>query len=112
MNLIRLIPAKGSGQDTDYPVLPVFRPQSRLSLPERTSGFFYLRQVMAIQIIVNGVAETVPACTIAELVKHKGLLPGALVIERNQQIVKQEEWSSVRLQEQDRLELLSFVGGG
>lgn len=67
---------------------------------------------MTIQIIVNGSAETVPPCTIAELVARKGLSPGALVVEWNQQIVKQEEWSSVQLQEQDRLELLSFVGGG
>lgn len=67
---------------------------------------------MTIQIFVNGEAETVPSSTIAELVTYKGLSPGALVVEWNQRIVKQEEWSSVRLQEQDRLELLSFVGGG
>lgn len=67
---------------------------------------------MAIQVIVNGVPETVSARTIAELVTHKGLSPGALVVEWNQEIVKQEDWPSVLLQEQDRLELLSFVGGG
>lgn len=68
------------------------------------------RQIL--QIIVNGVLETVSATTIAELVAHKGLVPGALVVEWNQQIIKQEDWPSVRLHEQDRLELLSFVGGG
>ena len=67
---------------------------------------------MALQIFVNGVAETVSASTIADLVADKGLSPGALVVEWNQRIVKQEEWTTIRLQAEDRLELLSFVGGG
>ncbi len=42
MNLIRLIPAKGSGQDNDYPdFIPVFRPLSRLPFPEGQAAFFY-----------------------------------------------------------------------
>ena len=41
-----------------------------------------------------------------------GLAPGALVIELNQRIIKQEEWAAVRLEPGDRIELLSFVGGG
>jgi sulfur carrier protein len=64
------------------------------------------------EIIVNGVAEIVPCCTLTELAVSKGLAPEALVIERNQQIVKQEHWDSVVLQAGDRIELLSFVGGG
>ena len=49
---------------------------------------------------------------LAELVERKGLAPGALVIEVNQRIIKQEEWAAVRLEPGDRIELLSFVGGG
>jgi hypothetical protein len=41
MNLIRLIPAKGSGQDNDYPdFIPVFRPFSRLPFPEGQAAYF------------------------------------------------------------------------
>jgi len=65
-----------------------------------------------VEIIVNGVTETVPPCTIAELAVAKGLATGALVVELNQQIIKQEQWPSTRLEAGDRLELLSFVGGG
>jgi sulfur carrier protein len=64
------------------------------------------------EIIVNGVSETVLPCTIAELAAGKGLVTGALVVELNQQIIKQEQWPSIQLKAGDRLELLSFVGGG
>lgn len=64
------------------------------------------------ELIVNGVTETGAPCTLAEWVAQKGLTPGALVVELNQQIIKQEQWSVVRLKEGDHLELLSFVGGG
>lgn len=64
------------------------------------------------KIIVNGVTETGPPCTVAELVARKGIEPGSLVVELNQQIIKQEQWPSIQLKDNDRLELLSFVGGG
>lgn len=64
------------------------------------------------EIIVNGVTETVAPCTIAELAEGRGLATGALVVELNQQIIKQEQWSRIHLRAGDRLELLSFVGGG
>lgn len=64
------------------------------------------------ELYVNGVAETGPPCTITELVVRKGLAPGALVVELNQQIIKQEQWPLIQLKDGDRLELLSFVGGG
>jgi len=63
-------------------------------------------------IFINGMQETVPARSIAELVACKGLAAGSLVVELNQRIIKQELWPETRLQAGDRLELLSFVGGG
>ena len=64
------------------------------------------------EIIVNGQKETTLPCSIAEFVANKGLDPGALVVELNQQIIKQQQWQAIQLKEDDRLELLSFVGGG
>lgn len=64
------------------------------------------------ELIINGQQETGPPCTIAELVTRKGLASGALVVELNQQIIKQEQWQAIQLKAGDRLELLSFVGGG
>lgn len=64
------------------------------------------------EIIVNGELETSPPCTLTELVTRKGLAPGALVVELNGQIIKQQLWAETELKSGDRLELLSFVGGG
>ncbi len=64
------------------------------------------------EIIVNGQKETGSPCTLAEFVARKGLTPGALVVELNQDIIKQEQWQAIQLKENDRLELLNFVGGG
>ncbi|WP_234701982.1 sulfur carrier protein ThiS [Desulfotomaculum nigrificans] len=50
--------------------------------------------------------------TIAQLVKEKGLNPNTIIIEYNQELVSQEKWTEIILQENDRLEILRFVGGG
>jgi sulfur carrier protein len=63
-------------------------------------------------IFVNGNKEHIEPCTLAELIARKKLDAGALVIELNQQIIKQEFWPTTELQDGDRLEMLSFVGGG
>lgn len=64
------------------------------------------------KITINGKQETIQPCTISEFVASRGLSPDALVVEHNQRIVKQDAWGRVRLEENDTLELLSFVGGG
>jgi sulfur carrier protein len=64
------------------------------------------------ELFVNGVTATTPPCTIAELVARKRLTPEALVVELNQQIIKHDHWPITQLKAGDRLELLSFVGGG
>lgn len=64
------------------------------------------------KIIVNGQPETIQPCSIGVLVKAKGLKTDSLIVEHNQQIVPQEHWDHIILQDDDALELLSFVGGG
>ena len=63
-------------------------------------------------IFVNGNKERIEPCTLAQLIAWKKLNAGALVIELNQQIIKQEFWPTTELKEDDCLEMLSFVGGG
>ncbi len=63
-------------------------------------------------ILINGQREISPPCTIAELVARKGLSPQALVVELNRTLIRQELWPTIRLKDDDILELLSFVGGG
>ncbi|MBM9613959.1 sulfur carrier protein ThiS [Desulfobulbus rhabdoformis] len=64
------------------------------------------------KIFINGNEEHTESPTLADLIASRGLDAGPLVVELNQQIIKQEQWQATSLNEEDRLELLSFVGGG
>ena len=63
-------------------------------------------------ITVNGKKEIVLTDTIAAYIRDKGINPKALVVEHNGQVVVSDRWDQTPLGEGDRLELLSFVGGG
>ncbi len=63
-------------------------------------------------ITVNGKPETISAASIAAYVEEKGLAPETLVVEHNGQVIVADQWVETLLAEGDRLELLSFVGGG
>jgi thiamine biosynthesis protein ThiS len=63
-------------------------------------------------IVINGRQESCSPGSVAELVAARDLPPDALVVELNGEIIRQEQWPQVRLGDGDRLELLSFVGGG
>jgi len=64
------------------------------------------------EINVNGKNESVSADTIAAYIRDKGMNPKALVVEHNGHVVVSDRWDQTLLSEGDRLELLSFVGGG
>ncbi len=64
------------------------------------------------QVRINGQVEKTGAGNLDELVKELGLKSDNLVIEYNNQIIKQENWLTTLLQQDDAIELLSFVGGG
>jgi sulfur carrier protein len=63
-------------------------------------------------IVINGERQETEAGNILELVTMLGLTPKSLVVEHNQQIVRQENWEATALSDGDVLELLNFVGGG
>lgn len=64
------------------------------------------------QLRINSKIETCSAVSVAELVKELNLDSSSLVIEHNEQIIRQEQWAATMLLEGDELELLNFVGGG
>jgi len=66
-----------------------------------------------VQIQVNGEAREVPdEFTVAELLALLGLQPKYLAVERNLILIPREEHASCTLQEGDRLEIVTLVGGG
>ncbi|MFA6320240.1 MAG: sulfur carrier protein ThiS [Candidatus Omnitrophota bacterium] len=64
-------------------------------------------------IKINGKEETVSGIkTILELINDKKLIPEHIVVEQNFKIVPKEEWARTVLNEDDKIEIVSFVGGG
>ena len=75
-------------------------------------GFFYWGW-RCLKIILNGKQEVLKeGTTVAELIVLKGLNPDTIVVEYNHELVKKENLAGTFLKENDRLEILRFVGGG
>jgi thiamine biosynthesis protein ThiS len=65
------------------------------------------------RLMVNGEArEAPPATSIAALVALLGLDKRKLAVERNLEIVPRSAFASTLLAEDDRIEIVAFVGGG
>ena len=68
---------------------------------------------MAIEIRVNGEAQTLPAaCSVIELLEFLGLPKELVAVERNRSIVPKATWERVVIAQGDELEVVHFVGGG
>ena len=66
-----------------------------------------------IETTINGDPQQIPEnLTLLELLRHLKLSQERVAIERNRQIIKREEWESVRVEAGDQLEIVQFVGGG
>ena len=65
------------------------------------------------QIHVNGEPRTAPdGTTVAALLTQLGITTGRVAVELNRQIVPRAEHATARLAEGDKVEIVSFVGGG
>lgn len=65
------------------------------------------------EIQVNGEQRSMAySMTIADLLKELALNREQVAVEVNLRIVDREEFARHRLQEGDRIEIMSFIGGG
>jgi thiamine biosynthesis protein ThiS len=66
-----------------------------------------------LRIQVNGESRAVPEkLSLGDLVAHLNLSLERLAIELNHQVVRRSEWPATILKEDDRVEVVHFVGGG
>ena len=63
-------------------------------------------------IILNGEETAVSSQTLHAMVEEKGFDPDSVIAEVNLKLIKKDNWVQTRLAEGDKVELLSFVGGG
>ena len=66
-----------------------------------------------VQVIVNGEPRELPAgSTVRDLVVALALEPAQVAVERNKAIVRRAEHAATPLADGDRLEIVTFFGGG
>lgn len=66
-----------------------------------------------LQITLNGnQTEYASGTTMADLVTDAGIAPRQVAVERNGAIVPRSQWDSTAISAQDRIELVTLIGGG
>jgi thiamine biosynthesis protein ThiS len=64
-------------------------------------------------IQVNGeLREVDEALSLSNLIDQLELSPQRVAIELNKEVVRRSNWNSIVLRENDRVEIVHFVGGG
>ena len=67
----------------------------------------------AVEILLNGLPREIPrGATVASLLRELSLPATRVAVERNREIVRKPEYESTRIEAGDRLEIVTFVGGG
>jgi thiamine biosynthesis protein ThiS len=66
------------------------------------------------KVVINGINKEIPdGLNLQQLLDHLDVKPGSVVIECNEKdIYSQSQFMQIMVQENDRLEILNFVGGG
>lgn len=68
---------------------------------------------MTVSIFVNGDAQQIdPSATVADLLARLKMNPKFLAVELNRQVVPRAEHHRTKLSANDRIEIVTLVGGG
>jgi len=67
----------------------------------------------SIDVVINGKSRSVPTGqTVATLIGELGLADRRVAVERNREVVPRADHATTVLAAGDRLEIVTFVGGG
>ena len=64
------------------------------------------------KVFVNGELRELEISTLAELITALDLPVARIAIELNRDVVRRSDWDSTMLKDEDRIEIVHFVGGG
>lgn len=65
------------------------------------------------EVFVNGEQQQFEeGTTVQDILDHYGIEAKRMAVERNATVVKRSTWATTEVRQDDRLELLEFVGGG
>jgi thiamine biosynthesis protein ThiS len=66
-----------------------------------------------LRVYINGESREVDGSpSLAELITQLDLPPARIAVELNREVVRRSEWGGTMLHEEDRIEIVHFVGGG
>jgi thiamine biosynthesis protein ThiS len=66
-----------------------------------------------LRVYVNGEAREVQGNpSLAELITQLDLPAARIAVEVNREVVRRGEWANTMLRDEDRIEIVHFVGGG
>jgi thiamine biosynthesis protein ThiS len=64
-------------------------------------------------VVINGEHREIPdGLTVAAMIEHLGMPLERVALERNLDILSRTLWKETSVQENDRFEIVHFVGGG
>lgn len=65
------------------------------------------------RVYINGESKEVQGTpSLADLINQLELPAPRIAVELNREVVRRNEWSATMLHEDDRIEIVHFVGGG
>jgi len=65
------------------------------------------------RVLVNGDEKNFDtAISLSDLITHLDLPTARIAIELNREVVRRSDWESTMLKDEDRIEIVHFVGGG
>ena len=64
------------------------------------------------RVFVNGELREVEISTLAELIAVLDLPAARIAVELNRDVVRRSDWGGTMLKDEDRIEIVHFVGGG
>ena len=65
------------------------------------------------RVYVNGEAREVQGSpSLAELIEQLDLPAARIAVELNREVVRRGDWANTMLRDEDRIEIVHFVGGG
>ena len=68
---------------------------------------------MNIKVFINGKQEEFEKeVTISELLEIKKIRKEVVTVEYNEEIIKREDYDKIKLKDNDKIELVFFMGGG
>jgi len=66
-----------------------------------------------IEVLVNGETRPIAAgTTVADLLAGLDMPTERVAVERNRRVLRKADWAETRLESDDKIEIVHFVGGG